>query len=251
MTTPEGESQDVTIDLRNLQTPETNEIFSDFIATEAVKKIIIIGVAARHSEIDILRMHWSNRHQIYNEPLQEVALESLRDAAIAGIDRLDGKYDVPTVAHSVFDQLYGRSEDTSHAAFIERLSWISQSTWKLLNFHDFELTPVQENTFRDNQQHLMLTADDLFQNFFYKLAQTDAEPDKYAKLIDTVLGQDVAEIYLDKKYIISKLRYLRSTRTIHKDVEPETELQFYEWMLQQEQRLRLRKLGAVATSDPT
>lgn len=247
MVAPEVEKPDLTIDLRTPQTPETNEIFFDSVASEAIRKVMIIGVAARHGEVDALRMHWGERFYVDGQPLQKVALEALRDAAIAGIDRLDGDNGVHTPAHSVYDQLFVRSRDKTHADFVERLSWMSQNTWKLFNFREFELTTEQEQQFIANERRLMLAADQLFHDLFFVVAKSNDLPDKYVDLIDQVLGDDVASLYLDKRYIIGMLKFVKTPHTVLKN--PLDEVHFYEWMLQQEQRLRIRQVGKFATAN--
>jgi hypothetical protein len=246
MITPRGENPDVIIDLRNTEPTYSSEIFSDSDAINAIKDVLIIGVAARHGEVDALRMHWDDRHAVDGEPLQKVALEALRDAAIAGLDRLAGDHVTKTPAHSVYDQLFSHSTDKTHGEFLERLSWMSQVTWKLFKFPEFELTSEQEAQFIANEQRFMKAADQLFHDLFFMLATTSDVPDKYTDMVNDILGPEIAALYLDKKYIIGMLKFVRTPRNVLKS--PLDEVQFYEWMLRQEQRLRLKKLGTVATS---
>lgn len=245
MIAPEVEKPDVTIELRNTQTPETHEIFSDSIAIEALKQILVIGVAARHGKFEAINK-WSER-QIDGESLQQFALEALRDAAIAGLDRLDADYQRRTPAHVAYDKLFANSAEEKHGNFLELLSQMSQNTWKLFNIEGFTLTPEKRSEFLDTEKQLANTADQEFYNFFFEPVTKGEIPEN---LIELTIGSEIGELYLEKKYIATNLRPSRTSHALNNNPTDPEELRFFEWMLDQELRLRLQKLGELATSEP-
>lgn len=209
---------------------------------EAINSILVLGVAARYSEIDAILMGWNERRQIDGQPLQQVALDIVRNTTLAGLDRVAGDPYVPTASHSVYDRLFDYLPDQSHVDFVDRLSRLSDASFKLFYIKDYVLSDEEIADYRETQLYFMRAADQLFHDLFFSFATSDAYdiPERYGDFIAKTMEPHVAALYFDPRYIAGMMNFYREDRL---QANESQELRFFRWMLKQAHHVKIKRLG--------
>ncbi len=211
-------------------------------AKEALNKLLILGIAARDCETSTLLTRWDGK-VIQGEHLQTKSIEILRDAAMAGMDRINGNFTTESVAHSIYDQLFDRFSDTSHLDLVNRLGWISQNKWKLFNQPSFELTSHERQLFKENEARVVRVSDKIFRDQFFAVAMARVVPKKYTNLLEEMIEPDVGVAFLNEKHLREKMEFAKTIG----GPGSANEYRFWGWGILKGKQLRARMLGSLAS----
>jgi len=220
----------------------TNETLQrDDHVREALNKLLILGIAARDCKTSTLLTRWDGK-TIQGQQLQASSVEILRDAAMAGMDRINGNFTTSSVAHSIYDQLFDRFSDTSHLDLVNRLGWISQNKWKLFNQPRFEFSSHERQLFKENEARVVRVSDKIFRDQFFAVAMARVVPDKYANLLEEMLEPDVGVAFLNEKHLREKMEFAKTIGA----PGSANEYRFWGWGILKGKQLRARMLGSTA-----
>lgn len=224
-------------DMRTVMAEHT-EFEKEQFTKEVLERLLILGLAARDCNPAALILRY-DRPLLDGQPLQTRAIEIMEDTAMAGLDRLRGDGTTTTVDHSVYDQLFDRYTDSSHADFVDRLAWAVAIKRNLMRDPNYEVNIRERQLYKSFEARMVQASNKIFQDMFGSVALARNTPEKYQDFLERMVDPVIAMEYLDIKYWQDSLAHLE--RMDHPKLDRQKS--FCTWIIAKGREVRAKHLG--------
>lgn len=206
----------------------------------SVNRILLLGVAGRDIFPSTLILR-RDRQIPDGRWLQNESIEIVQNAAMAGLDRINGNFLTESIDHSVYDQLFDRFADNTHGEFVERLAWMGRMKWHLINDAQFEMRPEERQMLKDSELRMTKASNKLFRDLFFPIATAETVPEKYRNWLNEIIDPAVGIEFLSSLYWQDALQY--TSKNNRAGIK---EFRYYSWIREQGTKLRTRHSHKLA-----